>query len=135
MYVLTPFAFISKVYYEDVKIPIENVLGGVGNGFKVAMNILNNGRFGMAAALSGTMKTCMKKASEFATTRVQFGQRIDKFGGIQEKLARMAMLQYVTESMAYMISGNMDNGSQHYHLEAAISKVRYLKITYVIKRV
>lgn len=110
------------MYYEDVKIPIENVLGGVGNGFKVAMNILNNGRFGMAAALSGTMKTCMKKAIEFATTRVQFGQRIDKFGAIQEKIARMAMLQYVTESMAYMISGNMDGGSQHYHLEAAISK-------------
>lgn len=41
---------------------------------------------------------------------------------IQEKLARMAMLQYITESMAYMISGNMDAGSKHYHLEAAISK-------------
>ncbi|XP_044760512.1 very long-chain specific acyl-CoA dehydrogenase, mitochondrial [Coccinella septempunctata] len=112
----------AEVYYEDVKVPIENVLGGVGNGFKVAMNILNNGRFGMAAALSGTMKACTKKAVEFATTRKQFGQRIDSFGAIQEKIARMQMLQYVTESMAYMISGNMDTGSQHYHLEAAISK-------------
>lgn len=112
----------AEVYYEDVKVPIENVLGGVGNGFKVAMNILNNGRFGMAAALSGTMKACTKKAVEFATTRKQFGQRIDSFGAIQEKIARMQMLHYVTESMAYMISGNMDSGSQHYHLEAAISK-------------
>lgn len=111
------------MYYEDVKIPVENVLGGVGNGFKVAMNILNNGRFGMAAALSGTMRACTKKAIDFATTRIQFGKRIDSFGSIQEKLARMSMFQYVTESMAYMVSGNMDTGSEHYHLEAAISKV------------
>ncbi|VEN40452.1 unnamed protein product [Callosobruchus maculatus] len=112
----------TEVYYDNVPIPVENVLGGVGNGFKVAMNILNNGRFGMAAALSGTMKTCIKKAVDFATQRTQFGQRIDNFGGVQEKIARMCMLQYVTESMAYMISGNMDTGSKHYHLEAAISK-------------
>lgn len=103
--------------------PIENVLGGVGNGFKVAMNILNNGRFGMAACLAGTMKGCIKKATEFATTRVQFGKKLESFQGVQEKLARMAMLQYVTESLAYMIAGNMDRGSQHYHLETAISKV------------
>ncbi|XP_060537104.1 very long-chain specific acyl-CoA dehydrogenase, mitochondrial [Cylas formicarius] len=112
----------TAIYYDNVKIPAENVLGGVGNGFKVAMNILNNGRFGMAAALSGTMKSCIQKAVEFATQRKQFGQRIDSFGSIQEKIARMAMLQYITESMAYMISGNMDRGSDHYHLEAAISK-------------
>lgn len=87
------------------------------------MNILNNGRFGMAGALSGTMRACIKKAVDHATTRTQFGQRIDSYGGIQEKIARMTMLHYVTESMAYMISGNMDSGAQNYHLEAAISKV------------
>lgn len=77
----------------------------------------------MAASLSGTMATCMQKAAEFASTRVQFGKKIEEFGVIQERLARMALLQYATQSMAYMISGNMDNGSQDYHLEAAISKV------------
>lgn len=87
------------------------------------MNILNNGRFGMAAALAGTMRAVSKKAVEHATTRTQFGRRIDSFGVIQEKLARMAMLQYVTESLAYMISGNMDRGSMDFQLEAAISKV------------
>ncbi|XP_046429148.1 very long-chain specific acyl-CoA dehydrogenase, mitochondrial [Neodiprion virginianus] len=112
----------AEVYYEDVKIPAENILGQEGEGFKVAMNILNNGRFGMAAALSGTMRSCIKKATDFATQRLQFGQRIDSYGTIQEKIARMSMVHYVTESMAYMISGNMDNGSQDYHLEAAISK-------------
>jgi len=52
----------AEVYLEDVKVPVENVLGGVGEGFKVAMMILNNGRFGMAAALSGTMRACIAKA-------------------------------------------------------------------------
>uniref|UniRef100_A0A182MJ79 Very long-chain specific acyl-CoA dehydrogenase, mitochondrial n=1 Tax=Anopheles culicifacies TaxID=139723 RepID=A0A182MJ79_9DIPT len=113
----------AEVYFEDVKIPIENVLGGEGNGFKVAMNILNNGRFGMAATLSGTMRACIQKAAEHATNRVQFGRKIETYGGVQEKLARMAMHHYATQSMAYMISGNMDTGSLDYHLEAAISKV------------
>ena len=52
----------AEVYFEDVKIPLENVLGEVGGGFKIAMHILNNGRFGMAAALSGTKKGVIKKA-------------------------------------------------------------------------
>ncbi|KAJ8671548.1 hypothetical protein QAD02_002807 [Eretmocerus hayati] len=87
------------------------------------MQILNNGRFGMAAALSGTMQYCIKKAVDHAVQRVQFGRTIDNYGTIQEKLARMSILQYITQSLAYMVSGNMDAGSQEYHLEAAISKV------------
>lgn len=113
----------AEVYYEDVKIPVENVLGGEGNGFKVAMNILNNGRFGMAMTLSGTMRTCIQKATEHATQRTQFGKKLHTYGGIQEKLARMNCYHYATQSMAFMISGNMDTGSTDYHLEAAISKV------------
>ncbi|XP_050519193.1 very long-chain specific acyl-CoA dehydrogenase, mitochondrial [Diabrotica virgifera virgifera] len=112
----------TALFFDNTKIPAENLLGGLGNGFKVAMNILNNGRFGMAAALSGTMRTCIKKAVEFATQRKQFGHKLESYGGIQEKLARMAMYHYVTESMAYMISGNMDSGCTDYQLEAAISK-------------
>lgn len=113
----------AEVHFEDVKIPIENVLGEEGEGFKVAMNILNNGRFGMGATLSGTMKHCINKATEHANNRLQFGKKIKEYGAIQEKIARMAMFQYATESMAYTISQNMDSGSQDYHLEAAISKV------------
>lgn len=113
----------AEVFFEDVKIPIENVLGGEGNGFKVAMNILNNGRFGMAGTLGGTMAACIRKAAEHASNRLQFGKKIEEYGSIQEKLARMGMLQYVAQSMAYMISQNMDSGSQDFHLEAAISKV------------
>merc|ERR1719394_710702 len=88
----------AEVYFENTPIPVENVLGGVGNGFKVAMAILNNGRFGMGAALSGTMRSVITKASEFATQRTQFGGRIDSYGAIQEKIARMSMIHYATES-------------------------------------
>jgi len=113
----------AEVYFEDCPIPAENVLGGVGNGFKVAMQILNNGRFGMAAALSGTMRAGITKAVEHATQRKQFGSRIDSYGTIQEKIARMSMVHYATESMAYMVSGIMDSGASDYQLEAAISKI------------
>merc|ERR1719411_2089601 len=113
----------AEVYFEDTPIPAENVLGGVGNGFKVAMQILNNGRFGMAAALSGTQRFAIKKAVEHATQRNQFGGRIDSYGAIQEKIARMSMTHYATESVAYMVSGLMDQGYQDYQLEAAISKI------------
>ncbi|EDO39357.1 predicted protein [Nematostella vectensis] len=113
----------AEVYFDNVPVPVENVLGGEGNGFKVAMNILNNGRFGMAGALSGTMKGLIEKAVDFAANRTQFGAKIETFGAIQEKIARMAMLHYVTESMAYMISANMDSGATDFQVEAAISKV------------
>ncbi|KAJ8310393.1 hypothetical protein KUTeg_012258, partial [Tegillarca granosa] len=102
---------------------VERSFGEVGGGFKVAMNILNNGRFGMAAALSGTMTNCIKKAVEHAAGRTQFGSKIHTFGAIQEKIARMQMAQYVTESMAYMVSANMDQGFTEFQIEAAISKV------------
>merc|ERR1712004_830693 len=113
----------AEVYFEDVPVPAENILGGIGNGFKVAMQILNNGRFGMAAALSGTMRAGITKAVEHATQRNQFGAKIDTYGTIQEKIARMSMIHYATESMAYMVAGTMDAGYDDYQLEAAISKI------------
>ncbi|XP_015196332.2 very long-chain specific acyl-CoA dehydrogenase, mitochondrial [Lepisosteus oculatus] len=113
----------AEVHFDAVRVPVENVLGEVGGGFKVAMNILNNGRFGMAAALSGTMKGVIAKAVDHAANRTQFGNKIHNFGAIQEKVARMAMLQYVSESMAYMISANMDMGASEFQIEAAISKI------------
>merc|ERR1719447_115057 len=113
----------AEVYFENTPIPVENVLRAPGDGFKVAMEILNNGRFGMGTALSGTMRSVIKKATDHATQRVQFGTRIDSYGGVQEKIARMSMLHYATESMAYMVAGVMDQGHKEYQLEAAISKV------------
>uniref|UniRef100_A0A8C9WFP1 Very long-chain specific acyl-CoA dehydrogenase, mitochondrial n=1 Tax=Scleropages formosus TaxID=113540 RepID=A0A8C9WFP1_SCLFO len=113
----------AEVHFDNVRVPVECVLGEVGGGFKVAMNILNNGRFGMAAALAGTMKGVIAKAVDHAVNRTQFGSKIHNYGVIQEKMARMAMLHYVTESMAYMVSGNMDSGASDFQIEAAISKI------------
>merc|ERR1719464_1181960 len=113
----------AEVYFENTPIPVENVLSKPGDGFKAPLEILNNGRFGMGAALSGTMRSVIAKATDHAINRVQFGSRIDGYGAIQEKIAQMSITHYVTESMAYMVAGTMDAGFKDYHLEAAISKI------------
>lgn len=66
----------AEVYFDNVKIPAENLLGVEGDGFKVAMNILNNGRFGIPAAMTGCMKWCIKKSIDHVNQRVQFGKKI-----------------------------------------------------------
>ncbi|KAJ6644711.1 hypothetical protein lerEdw1_013630 [Lerista edwardsae] len=113
----------AEVHFDNVQVPAENLLGGLGQGFKVAMHILNNGRFGMASALAGTMRGVLRRAVEHAASRRQFGSPLASFGAVQEKLARMAMLHYVTEAMAYVLSANMDLRVPDYKLEAAISKI------------
>ena len=87
------------------------------------MNILNSGRFGMSACLSGTMEQCIKQAVDHATNRKQFGSYLDTYGSIQEKIARMTMYHYVTESLAYSLSANMDRKCPDIQIEAAMSKV------------
>merc|ERR1719494_373910 len=109
----------AEVYFENTPIPVENVLRQPGDGLKVAGEIQNNEDFGMGAALSGTMRSVIQKATDHASQRVQFESR----GAIQEKIAKMSMIHYATESMAYMVAGTMDAGHQDYHLEAAISKI------------
>ncbi|KAJ3581038.1 hypothetical protein NHX12_017126 [Muraenolepis orangiensis] len=69
------------------------------------------------------MRASLAQAVDHAANRTQFGSKIHTYGAIQEKLARMTMMQYVTESMAYMISGNMDSGASEFQIEAAISKI------------
>lgn len=69
------------------------------------------------------MRMCIQRATEHVTQRETFGNKLETYGGVQEKIAKMSMLQYVNQSIAYMLSGNMDLGSNDFHLEAAISKV------------
>jgi len=68
----------AEVYFDDVIIPAENIIGNVGEGFKIAMEVLNSGRFGMGAVLDGTQKGCIQKAVAFAKDRVQFRDKIYK---------------------------------------------------------
>uniref|UniRef100_A0A7E5A176 Very long-chain specific acyl-CoA dehydrogenase, mitochondrial n=1 Tax=Panagrellus redivivus TaxID=6233 RepID=A0A7E5A176_PANRE len=112
-----------EIHLDNVKVPAENLIGEEGNGFKVAMNILNNGRFGIPAACTGAMKYCIQKTTDYAANRVQFGKKIIEFGDVQEKLADMTTRHYATESIVYMLAANMDAGIQDYQLEAAIGKV------------
>ncbi|CBY11738.1 unnamed protein product [Oikopleura dioica] len=113
----------AEVYFDNTPIPAENLIRGVGDGFKVAMEVLNNGRFGMSSCLAGTMRQLTKRAAEFAYSRKQFNDKIYNYGAIQEKLARMAAEQYAVESVAYLISQAMDSKAENYHLEAAIGKI------------
>lgn len=111
------------VYLDNVKVPAENILGKEGKGFKLAMNILNDGRLSLGAGCIGGMKTILNMAATHAKNRKQFDRPIAEFGLIQEKLAKMAANIYTTESMVYMTSGNMCKGMQDYYLESAICKV------------
>ncbi|CAM4732030.1 unnamed protein product [Leuciscus chuanchicus] len=113
-----------EVLYEDTKVPIENVIGEVGGGFKVAMNILNNGRFSMGSAGAGMIKKLIELTSEYAGSRKQFNRSLSDFGMIQDKFATMALNAFVMESMAYLTAGMMDRpGVPDCSLEAAMVKV------------
>ncbi|PAV74321.1 hypothetical protein WR25_13830 isoform B [Diploscapter pachys] len=113
----------ATLNFDNVKIPASNLIGQEGEGFKVAMNILNNGRFGIPAAMTGAMKFCIQKTIEHVTQRTQFGKKLEEFGDVQEKVAMMLARHYATESLVYMLAGNMDSGVMDYQIEAAAAKV------------
>ncbi|XP_071806222.1 complex I assembly factor ACAD9, mitochondrial-like [Asterias amurensis] len=113
-----------EVHFENTPVPVENVLGEVGGGFKVAMNILNSGRFSMGSSGAGMIKVAVGMVTEHASTRKQFNTKLRDFGLIQEKIAQMTITAYVMESMAYLTAGMLDRpGPQDCSLEAAIVKV------------
>ena len=113
----------TMINFDDCKIPKDNLLGEVGGGFKIAMTILNNGRFGLAAGCVGGAKRLIKDAAEYANQRKQFNKTLGEFGLIQKKFATMALDVYAAESMTYMTCGLMDRGGRDYAIEAAMSKV------------
>ncbi|XP_045760205.1 complex I assembly factor ACAD9, mitochondrial isoform X3 [Mirounga angustirostris] len=113
-----------EVHFENTKVPIENVLGEVGGGFKVAMNILNSGRFSMGSTVAGMLKKLIEMTAAYACTRKQFNKNLSEFGLIQEKFALMAQKAYVMESMAYLTAGMLDQpGFPDCSIEAAMVKV------------
>ncbi len=94
--------------FEDAKVPVENVLGEIGKGHKIAFNVLNHGRLKLGVGVLGGMKLQMQNVAAYAKDRKQFATPIIQFGLIREKLARMAVAIYATESMAYRTSGLID---------------------------
>uniref|UniRef100_G3PAV4 Acyl-CoA dehydrogenase family, member 9 n=1 Tax=Gasterosteus aculeatus aculeatus TaxID=481459 RepID=G3PAV4_GASAC len=113
-----------EVSFDNVPVPVENVIGEVGGGFKVAMNILNSGRFSMGSSSAGMIKKLIGKDRTYAATRKQFNKSLGEFGMIQEKFALMSINAFVMESMAYLTAGMMDRpGLPDCSLEAAMVKV------------
>jgi acyl-CoA dehydrogenase family protein 9 len=116
-------SWTNAIHIDGVKIPVENVVGGVSQGFKVAMGVLNHGRLGLAGGCVQGAKVAIKASIEHANERVQFKKKIGEFGLIQEKIGRMMMNCYAAESMVYMTTSFIDRKDIDYSLESACAKV------------
>jgi alkylation response protein AidB-like acyl-CoA dehydrogenase len=110
----------TPLILQDAKVPADNVLGEIGKGHKVAFNVLNYGRFKLAAMCSGGAKLAIGEAATYAASRKQFGQPIASFGAIKYKLAEMAAREYAVEAMLYRTAGLIDGMLQGSHENAAV---------------
>src|SRR5690606_24040891 len=125
-----------QLILENAQVPVENVLGEIGKGHRIAFNILNFGRYKLGAGGVGAAKHALALSATYAKERRQFGRPIASFGAIQQKLAEMATRTYVTESAVYRTVGLIDEaiagktgtdailaGIQEYAVECSILKV------------
>jgi acyl-CoA dehydrogenase family protein 9 len=113
----------AEIFLRGVRVADDQVLDRPGHGFKVAMNVLNGGRVGLAASAVGGLETILGSAWGYARERRQFGRPIAEFDLIAAKLARMRIDAFVTESMVGLTAGLIDRGGIDYSLESAICKV------------
>ncbi len=130
-----------QLYFQDCKVPVENLLGEIGKGHKIAFNILNIGRLKLAAAAIGGSKRALTNSVKYAITREQFKQPISNFGAIKHKLAEMAIKIFTGESALYRTANWIDKkenellaagkpfneallgGAEEFAIECAILKV------------
>lgn len=98
-----------QVFFNDCKVPVENLLSERQNGFKIAVNILNMGRIKLAAAALGASKNTATKSIQYANERNQFGRPIAKYGAIRYKLAEQAIRIYASESALYRATQNIED--------------------------
>ena len=98
-----------QVFFNDTEVPVENMLAGRGEGFKIAMNALNVGRIKLAAACLDSQRRIITTAVKYANERKQFKTRISDFGAIKIKLAEMAASAYAGESATYRASKNIED--------------------------
>jgi alkylation response protein AidB-like acyl-CoA dehydrogenase len=129
------------VIFQNVRVPVENVLGEVGRGHVVALNALNVGRYKLAASTLGGCKLLISQGVKWAKNRIQFGKPICEFGLIRQKIAQMVIRTYVSESMVYRtarlldlalesVDANLEDAGEQtgqairkYALECSINKV------------
>src|SRR6478735_2455814 len=106
-----------QLYFQDCKVPVNNLLGTIGKGHVIAFNILNIGRLKLCAAALGGSKRALSETVNYAKTREQFKQPISNFGAIKHKLAEMALRIWVGESALYRTAKWVDD-KEHELLEA-----------------
>ena len=111
------------VTFDNVRVPVADRLGEVGQGFKFALEILNSGRLGLAAGSSRGTRRIMNIALAYAKQREQFGRSIGSFGMIQQKFATNAAEMYAADSAWMLTAGMVDRGGIDYSLETAACKV------------
>jgi len=130
-----------QVLLDNAKVPVENVLGEIGKGHKIAFNVLNVGRFKLGAGVTGAAKGALSVGIKYANERKQFGRTIGSFGAIQEKIADLTADLFASESLVYRLAGLLDTklvtldptvdnyyeeyqkGIEEYAPECAIAKV------------
>ncbi len=126
-----------QVYFEDTTVPVENLLGEIHRGYKIAFNILNIGRLKLGAGAVGGARTALGLAATYTTERKAFNKFIHEFGMIQKKLARIAAETYAAESEVFRTAANAENARlsagdnteaafkaiEDYEVEASIAKV------------
>ena len=126
-----------QVYFENAKVPVENLLGEIHKGYKIAFNILNIGRLKLGAGAVGGARSVLDLAAVYTTERKAFNKFISEFGMIQKKLARIAAETYAAESEVFRTAANIENARrsagdnteaafksiEEYEVEASIAKV------------
>ncbi|MAT98329.1 MAG: acyl-CoA dehydrogenase [Anaerolineaceae bacterium] len=114
---------LRHLKFNDVRVPPENVLGEEGDGFKIAVEVLNNGRLSLGAGSIGSVKKLLRLAVNHTLEREQFGRPLAEFGLVEDKIGWTASYLYGLQSMAYLNTGLVDAGMPDYSLESAIVKV------------
>jgi alkylation response protein AidB-like acyl-CoA dehydrogenase len=131
----------TQIILDNCRVPVENLLGEIGKGHKIAFNVLNVGRFKLGACVTGAAKHALLEGVKYANLRKQFGKPIGQFGAIQEKIADLTAATFAAESLIYRLAGLLDDklatidksidnyyeeyqkGIEEYSPECAIAKV------------
>jgi acyl-CoA dehydrogenase family protein 9 len=111
------------IFFENVRVPVENRLGEVGHGFRIALEVLNSGRLGLSAGSARGTRRIMNEAIAYAAQREQFGKAIASFEMIRRKIALLAADCYATEAAVMLTAGMVDHGGVDFSLETASCKV------------
>jgi alkylation response protein AidB-like acyl-CoA dehydrogenase len=121
---------LRRLYFKDLRVPKENVLGEPGEGFRIAMHVLNNGRMSLGTGSVGGAKRVLDLAISHVKERRQFDTALADFELVQDKIGWMVSYLFGLESMAYLTTGLVDAGVPDYSVESAICKVAATEFTW-----